>query len=158
MDLKLEWTLKKFTELSNEELYQVLRLRSEVFVVEQGCNFMDMDNKDQKCDHLLGQKEGKLFAYSRIVPAGVSYDFPSIGRIVVSGDGRGAGFGVELMNVSISTVEKLYGKTSIRIGAQLYLKKFYGSFGFVQTGDIYLEDDIEHVEMTRIEAFMESSC
>ena len=158
MDLKLEWALKKFAELSNEELYQVLRLRSEVFVVEQGCNFMDMDNKDQKCDHLLGWKDGQLLAYSRIVPTGVSYAYPSIGRIVVSGKGRGIGLGVELLNISIETVEKMYGKTSIRIGAQLYLKKFYGSFGFVQTGDIYLEDDIEHIEMTRIAAFPDSFC
>jgi len=149
MDVKLEWVLKKFDELSNEELYQLLRLRSEVFVVEQGCNFMDMDNKDQKCHHLLGKKNGQLLAYSRIVPQGVSYEFPSIGRIVVSSQGRGTGLGVELLNISISTVEELYGKTIIRIGAQIYLKKFYQSFGFIQSGEIYLEDDIEHIEMTR---------
>ena len=149
MNVKLEWVLKKFDELSNEELYQLLRLRSEVFVVEQGCNFMDMDNKDQKCHHLLGKKNGQLLAYSRIVPQGVSYEFPSIGRIVVSQQGRGTGLGVELLNISISTVEELYGKTIIRIGAQVYLKKFYQSFGFIQSGDIYLEDDIEHIEMTR---------
>jgi len=149
MNLKLEWDLKKFSELTNEELYQLLRLRSEVFVVEQGCNFMDMDNKDQKCQHLLGTSDGKLLAYSRIVPSGISYEFPSIGRIVVSGDGRGMGFGIELLNVSISTVEKLYGQVTIRIGAQLYLKKFYESFGFIKSSEIYLEDDIEHIEMTR---------
>jgi len=149
MDVKLEWVLKKFDELSNEELYQLLRLRSEVFVVEQGCNFMDMDNKDQKCHHLLGKKNGQLLAYSRIVPQGVSYEFASIGRIVVSSQGRGTGLGVELLNISISTVEELYGKTIIRIGAQIYLKKFYQSFGFIQSGEIYLEDDIEHIEMTR---------
>ncbi|MGD6027673.1 drug:proton antiporter, partial [Xanthomonas citri pv. citri] len=91
MNLKLEWSLKKFTELTNEELYQLLRLRSEVFVVEQGCNFMDMDNKDQKSQHLLGKNGEQLLAYSRIVPTGVSYEFPSIGRIVVSGAGRGMG-------------------------------------------------------------------
>lgn len=149
MNFKLEWTLKKFSELSNEELYQILRLRSEVFVVEQHCNFMDMDNKDQKCDHLLGYKDGQLLAYSRIVPAQVSYEFPSIGRIVVSPQGRSRGLGIELLIVSISKVEDLFGKSKIRIGAQLYLKKFYGSFGFFQSGEIYLEDDIEHIEMTR---------
>jgi ElaA protein len=149
MNLKLDWSLKKFTELTNEELYQLLRLRSEVFVVEQGCNFLDMDNKDQKCDHLLGTKNGNLFAYARIVPAGLSYEFPSIGRIVVSGKGRGTGFGIELMNRSISMMEQRHGKTVIRIGAQLYLKKFYESFGFLKSGDIYFEDEIEHIEMTR---------
>ena len=150
MNFKLDWYLKRFEELSIEELYELLRLRSEVFVVEQRCNFMDMDNKDQKCYHLLGRKNGKLLAYARIVPAGLSYEFPSIGRIVVSGDGRGMGFGVELLEVSISTVEKLYGKTTIRIGAQLYLEKFYGSFGFQKSSEVYLEDEIEHIEMTRI--------
>ena len=150
MNFKLDWYLKRFEELSIEELYELLRLRSEVFVVEQRCNFMDMDNKDQKCYHLLGRKNGKLLAYARIVPAGLSYAFPSIGRIVVSGDGRGMGFGVELLEVSISTVEKLYGKTTIRIGAQLYLEKFYGSFGFQKSSEVYLEDEIEHIEMTRI--------
>ena len=149
MNLKLNWELKKFDELTNEELYEMLRLRSEVFVIEQKCNFMDMDNKDQKCYHLLGTENGNLLAYSRIVPSGLSYEFPSIGRIVVSGKGRNMGFGVELLNVSISELEKLYGKTIIRIGAQLYLKKFYESFGFITSCDVYLEDDIEHIEMTR---------
>ena len=149
MNFKLEWKLKKFAELSNEELYQILRLRSEVFVVEQHCNFMDMDNKDQKCSHLLGYDGDRLLAYSRIVPAQVSYEFPSIGRIVVSPQGRGMGLGIELLNVSIAQLETMYGKSKIRIGAQLYLKKFYGFFGFFQSGDIYLEDDIEHIEMTR---------
>ena len=150
MNFKLDWYLKRFEDLSIEELYALLRLRSEVFVVEQRCNFMDMDNKDQKCYHLLGRKNGKLLAYARIVPAGLSYAFPSIGRIVVSGDGRGMGFGVELLEVSISKVEQLYGKTTIRIGAQLYLERFYGSFGFQKSSEVYLEDEIEHIEMTRI--------
>lgn len=149
MNLKLTWKLKQFNELSNEELYQVLRLRSEVFVVEQGCNFMDMDNKDQNCMHLLGCKEGDLMAYSRIVPSGLSYEYPSIGRIVVSGKGRGQGLGIELLNISIAKVESLYGKTVIRIGAQLYLKNFYESFRFFQSGEVYQEDMIDHIEMTR---------
>jgi len=149
MELKLTWSIRKFDELTNEELYQLLRLRSEVFVVEQQCNFLDMDNKDQKCTHLLGWKDDVLLAHSRIVPAGVSYEFPSIGRIVVSGKGRGMGLGVELLNVSIAELEGLFGKSVIRIGAQLYLKKFYESFGFQKTSEVYLEDEIEHIEMTR---------
>lgn len=149
MDLKLTWSVKTFEELTNEELYQLLRLRSEVFVVEQGCNYMDMDNKDHKCTHLLGWKDGSLMAYSRIVPPGVFYQSPSIGRIVVSGKGRRMGLGIELLNFSIAQTETLYGKTVIQIGAQLYLEKFYESFGFMRTSEIYLEDRIEHIQMTR---------
>ncbi|KAA6434013.1 GNAT family N-acetyltransferase [Dyadobacter flavalbus] len=149
MNLKLDWRFQTFDELTNEELYQILRLRSEVFVVEQRCTFLDADNKDQKCRHLSGYLDGKLMAFSRIVPPGISYEYPSIGRIVVSAQGRKSGFGAELLNVSIEKVEQLYGKSTIRIGAQLYLKKFYESFYFVQSGAIYLEDEIEHIEMTR---------
>jgi ElaA protein len=149
MNLKLDWKLLKFDALSNEALYQMLRLRSEVFVVEQGCNYMDMDNKDQKCHHLLGYQDGQLLASSRIVPAGLSYEFPSIGRIVVSSKGRGRGLGIELLNTSIEKLEDLYGKGRIKIGAQLYLKRFYESFGFEMVSDIYLEDKIEHIEMIR---------
>ena len=147
--MKLDWQFKTFEALSNEELYQLLRLRNEVFVVEQKCLFQDMDNKDQLCHHLSGYLNGQILAHSRIVPAGISYEYPSIGRIVVASEGRGMGLGVELLNVSIEKLELLYGKSVIRIGAQLYLKKFYESFHFRQSGDIYLDDGIEHIEMTR---------
>jgi ElaA protein len=149
MSLKLDWRIKTFDELTNEELYQLLGLRCAVFVVEQRCCYLDVDNKDQHCHHLLGYQDGKLMVYSRIVPSGLSYEYVSIGRIVSSVNARGKGLGIELLNVSIETVERLYGKVIIRIGAQLYLKKFYESFGFQQSSDIYLEDKIEHIEMTR---------
>ncbi|MCE6989270.1 GNAT family N-acetyltransferase [Dyadobacter sp. CY323] len=149
MELKLDWHFKTFGELTTEELYQILRLRSEVFVVEQRCCFGDMDNKDQKSHHLSGYLNGRLVAFSRIVPPGVSYEYPSIGRIVVAAEGRGKGLGVELLHVSIEKLEMLYGKTIIRIGAQRYLKRFYESFHFIQSSEIYLEDNIEHIEMTR---------
>ncbi|SKB93793.1 GNAT family N-acetyltransferase [Dyadobacter psychrophilus] len=149
MDLKLDWRFKTFGELTTHELYDILQLRNDVFVVEQKCCFLDLDGKDQKSHHLSGYRDGKLMAFSRIVPPGVSYEFASIGRIAVSGQGRGMGYGIELLNESIKKVEELYGKSIIRIGAQLYLKKFYGSFGFLQSSDIYLEDDIQHIEMTR---------
>ncbi|WP_414618084.1 GNAT family N-acetyltransferase [Dyadobacter sp. 32] len=141
--------MKKFLDLTHEELYQLLRLRSEVFVVEQKSIFLDIDNKDQACLHLLGSVDGRLMAYSRIVPTGLSYEFPSIGRIVVSGEGRRFGMGKNLLVNSISAVEGLYGQTPIRIGAQVYLEKFYGLFGFTRTSDHYWEDGIEHIEMTR---------
>ncbi|WP_353717987.1 GNAT family N-acetyltransferase [Dyadobacter sp. 676] len=149
MDHQLNWRLQTFDELSNSELYGILRLRSEVFVLEQRCCFLDMDNKDQQCHHLSGYRDGQLVAFARIVPPGLSYEYPAIGRIVVSSHGRGAGYGIELLNVSIQKLEELYGKVPIRIGAQLYLKKFYESFDFRQSGEVYLEDGIEHIEMTR---------
>lgn len=149
MDPKLEWKFKTFDELNTRELYDILRLRNEVFVVEQRCNYLDTDGKDLKSHHLSGYVDGQLVAFARIVPPGVSYEYPSIGRIAVSAKGRGKGYGIALLNESIAKVEKLYGKSAIRIGAQLYLKRFYGSFGFVQSGEVYLEDAIEHIQMTR---------
>jgi ElaA protein len=144
------WTCKKFTAFTSEELYMLLRLRSEVFVVEQNCVFLDMDNKDQYCDHLMGWSDNILVGYSRIVPAGISYVETSIGRIVTSPAARGKGIGRELLRQSIDTLYILHGKRVIRIGAQYYLKKFYESFDFVQKGEIYLEDGIKHIEMLLI--------
>ncbi len=141
------WTVKAFDQLRVEELYKILRLRSEVFVVEQNCVFLDMDNKDQHCFHLMGWQDEQLMGYSRIVPAGISYDESSIGRIVSSPAARGQGIGRELLTMSIDTLYELMDKRDIRIGAQYYLKRFYESFGFVQKEEIYLEDGIEHIEM-----------
>ncbi|GLU55997.1 GNAT family N-acetyltransferase [Dyadobacter frigoris] len=155
MNLKLQWDTKSFDALSNQELYELLRLRNEVFIVEQNCIFPDLDGKDQKCYHLRGMENGNLMAYSRIVPPGISYEYPSIGRILVSPLGRGKMFGIELMEQSITKLEEIYGEAIIRIGAQLYLKRFYESFGFVQSGEIYDEDGIDHIEMTRKNTFVE---
>jgi len=149
MDYQLDWRFQTFDELTTTELYAILRLRSEVFVREQRCCYLDADNKDQLSHHLSGYLDGVLMAFARIVPPGLSYEYPAIGRIVVSPRGRGTGYGIELLNVSIQKLEELYGQVPIRIGAQLYLKRFYESFGFRQSGEIYLEDEIEHIEMTR---------
>jgi ElaA protein len=143
----INWVCKSFRELTTEELYIILRLRSEVFVVEQNCVFLDLDNKDFYCDHLMGWKENMLLGYSRIVPPGISYEESSIGRIVSSPAGRGMGVGRELMQQGIQTLYRIHGKRDIRIGAQYYLKEFYESYGFVQTGEIYPEDGINHIEM-----------
>jgi ElaA protein len=145
--MDINWNCKHFRELTTEELYQILRLRSEVFVVEQNCVFQDMDNKDSVCHHVMGWKEKNLLGYSRIVPAGISYAESSIGRIVSSPAARGLGIGRELLLESIQAMYRLHGKRDIRIGAQYYLKDFYESFGFVQTGEIYSEDGINHIEM-----------
>lgn len=146
----MRWETKSFDKLTLEELYEILRLRSEVFVVEQNCVFQDMDNKDQLCFHLMGWDENTLCAYTRLVPSGISYEYPSIGRVVTSTIARGGGIGKLLMENSIVAINELYGETPIRIGAQLYLKKFYESFGFTQTSEIYDEDGIDHIEMTRL--------
>lgn len=144
----MNWLAKPFAELTPHELYQVLRLRSEVFVVEQNCVFLDMDNKDAVCQHFMAWNEaGNLLAYTRIVPPGVSYDEPSIGRVVTSPSARGLKIGRELMQRSIELTHQLHGNVPIKIGAQMYLQKFYESLGFVQSSEMYLEDDIPHIEM-----------
>lgn len=143
------WYSKKFEDLTPQELYAILQLRTEVFVVEQNCVFQDMDGKDVHCHHIMGWDGEKLIATSRIVPPGIAYEFPSIGRVVTSPSARGQSAGRTLMNNSIEELIKLYGNSTIRIGAQLYLKKFYESFGFEQSGDVYDEDGIDHIQMTR---------
>jgi len=148
-NLSLRWELKPFETLTPFELYALLRLRSEVFVVEQDCVFLDMDNKDQFSLHLLGWRHENLVAYTRLISPGKVYDQMSIGRVVTSPAWRGTGAGRELMNVSIKKCYELFGKGPIKIGAQLYLKKFYESLGFEQSSDVYDEDGIDHVEMIR---------
>lgn len=143
----MNWIIKSFQELTSQELYNILQLRTEVFVVEQNCVFQDMDNKDSKCYHLMCLENEKLVAYTRLVPAGVSFAEVSIGRVVSSPSVRGRGLGKMLMEKSIEESDRLFGKLSIRIGAQFYLLDFYKSFGFFPDGEIYLEDDIEHIEM-----------
>jgi ElaA protein len=146
---KIDWSLKKFDELSAKEIYEILKLRSEVFVVEQNCVFLDMDDKDQFAHHLQGRIEGNLAAVVRILPPGLAYDEPSIGRVVSSPQFRRKGVGIALMNTAIAETVALYGARAIKIGAQQYLKKFYESFGFVQCSETYLEDDIPHIKMIR---------
>ena len=144
------WLLKYFDELTARELYAIMQLRNEVFVVEQQCIFQDADNKDQAGYHLMAWREGLLVAYSRIIPAGIAYnDYPSIGRVTTSPMSRKKGLGRELMQRSIEQLQQLFGKAPIKLGAQLYLKDFYGSLGFVQSSDIYLEDNIQHIEMIK---------
>ena len=143
----ITWACKPFDELSPHELYAILRLRSEVFVVEQNCPFLDADNKDQASYHLTGREQSALVAYTRLVPPGAAYAEPSIGRVVTSITARGSGIGRQLMQESVAACRKLFGNRTIRIGAQLYLKDFYGSLGFVPTGGIYPEDGIEHIQM-----------
>jgi len=145
----LQIKVKTFQELSTTELYKVLQLRSEVFVVEQDCVYQDLDGKDQKALHIIGYKENDIAAYTRIFKPGDYFKEASIGRVVVSPATRKDGYGIEIMKASIKAVQENYSETIIRISAQKYLLKFYSSLGFVQEGEEYLEDGIPHVAMLK---------
>jgi ElaA protein len=146
----ISWVIKKFDDLKVHELYAIHQLRNEVFVVEQNCVYQDADNKDQGSFHLMGWLNHKLVAYCRILPKGIAYpDHVSIGRVVTSSSVRRSGTGKELMQQAIIQINKFYGIIPIKIGAQVYLQKFYSSFGFQPTSEIYFEDRIEHIEMIR---------
>ena len=148
----LRWVTKTFAELTVDELYAILRLRSEVFVVEQNCIFLDLDNNDQKAFHTIGFIGEEVVATTRLFDKDIMYDgYQSIGRVVGSPRHRGLGIGKALMQYSIQECERLFGKGPIKIGAQLYLKKFYNEQGFDKSGDVYLEDDIDHIPMIRAE-------
>jgi ElaA protein len=145
--MELTWTYKHFNKLSATELYAIMQLRNAVFVVEQNCVYQDADDKDLKSWHLAGWDGGKLVAYCRILPAGLSYNHPSIGRVVSSPDYRKGGFGRELMQKAVVKTIEEFADPIIIISAQLYLQKFYESIGFVKDSDTYLEDDIPHIRM-----------
>ena len=147
--MPISWTCKPFADLTLTELYAVLRLRSEIFVVEQNCPYLDLDGQDEAAFHLLGRAEtGALAAYTRLLPKGVSYpDYASIGRVVVAPAHRGDGLGQALMRESIAHCEALFGVGPIKIGAQHYLERFYQGFGFMQCGEGYDEDGIPHIPM-----------
>ena len=145
--MSISWKTKTFDELSTQELYQILRLRSEVFVVEQNCVYQDIDNKDHKALHLFGIVEGEIIAYSRLFKPGDYFEFSSIGRVVVAEKHRDKNFGHALIDQSILEIKKRFKVENITISAQLYLKKFYESHGFKATSAMYLEDDIPHIEM-----------
>jgi len=145
----VNWTIKRFDELTLDELYNILQLRNEVFIVEQNCVYKDLDGKDRSAWHLLAVEDGKLVAYTRILPPGVSYNDPAIGRVVTSSLKRRSGLGRELMKRSIEACRIFFGKTSITLSAQVYLQSFYESFGFMPVGEEYLDDGIPHIEMSR---------
>ena len=141
------WTYKHFNELTTAELYDILWLRSKVFVVEQNCVYLDNDYKDQESYHLMGTVDGKLAAYVRILPPGLSYEEASIGRVLTNPDFRRTGLGKELMQKAIQKTCSQFGVNTIKISAQCYLLKFYTELGFQAYGEEYLEDDIPHVAM-----------
>ena len=147
--MSLQWKIKRFKALSAAELYEVLQLRSEVFVVEQNCVYQDIDGKDEKALHLIGVFEDRTVAYARLFAAGDYFAEASIGRVVVKPEFRDRKWGHDLMREAISEISTHFGDARITISAQLYLKKFYESHGFLAVGESYLEDDIPHIEMHR---------
>lgn len=144
-----EFEIKPFAALSAVEVYQILQLRSEVFVVEQNCVYQDIDGKDAKAWHVLGKADDRIVAYARLFKAGDYFDKPSIGRVVVSGEFRSLKWGHALMQAAIAACEDRFGG-SIEISAQLYLKHFYEQHGFEAISETYLEDDIPHIRMLRV--------
>tara|TARA_R110002073_G_scaffold123234_1_gene266770 strand:+ start:64481 stop:64921 length:441 start_codon:yes stop_codon:yes gene_type:complete len=145
----MKFIVKKFNEINTNELYEILQLRSEIFVVEQDCVYQDMDFKDQKAFHVLGIKEDKIIAYARIFDSGEYFNLPSIGRILVKENQRKYKYGFQLVEESINYIKKNFKEKSILISAQTYLTKFYNSLGFIQQGEGYLEDGIPHIKMIR---------
>jgi ElaA protein len=147
--MDLQWKIKRFEALSTKELYRMLQLRSEVFVVEQNCVYQDIDGKDQKALHLIGEDNGQTVAYARLFKPKDYFNEASIGRVVVKQSYREKKLGHILIREAIQAIKIHFNETKITISAQQYLKKFYESQGFLQTSEMYLEDDIPHIEMKK---------
>ncbi len=145
----MDITVKPFSELDSNELYEILQLRSEVFVVEQDCVYQDIDGKDQKALHIIGKKEEKIIAYTRCFDAGDYFEKASIGRVVVAASQRKFNYGHDIMKASIKAIKYKYKTDCIKVSAQVYLTKFYNSHSFYQVGESYLEDGIPHIAMVK---------
>jgi ElaA protein len=143
----MEITIKHFEELTPAELYEILKERIDIFIVEQNCIYHECDGKDYKAWHLMAREGSRLIGYLRILPPGVSYAEASIGRVLVTKDFRGKGVGRSIMNLAIEYISKKLREKRIRISAQARLEKFYASLGFQRVSDVYLEDGIPHIEM-----------
>lgn len=141
--------VKRFDELTLNELYSLLQLRMEVFCVEQDCVYQDIDGKDKKALHVLGFKEGTLVAYTRLFKPGDYFDIANIGRVVVAQNERQHKYGYDIMEASIKAINDHYNETTVKVSAQSYLKHFYNNLGFKEIGEEYLEDGIPHIAMIR---------
>lgn len=143
----MDWIIKKFDELKAKDIYNILALRNEVFVVEQDCIYQDCDYKDFNSYHLFLEQNSKIVAYLRILEKGVSYDEISIGRVAIKKDFRGKGLSREMMLKAIAFIANDLKETTIKIQAQSYLINFYSSLGFKPVSNEYLEDNIPHIDM-----------
>lgn len=148
----MKWQIKRFKELDTTELYQLLKLRVDVFVVEQNCPYHEIDNKDihDQTRHLLGKDDdGNIVSYLRMLPPGLSYEQAGFGRVVVAMNERDKGVSREMIAIALEEMDSIWPGIDIKIGAQVYLKAFYESFGFVPVSNSYLEDGIPHIDMIR---------
>ena len=147
----LAWRFARYDDLTRAEIHEIFQARAAVFVVEQDCPFQDLDGRDPDCWHLIGRKDphGALLAYCRLVPPGVKYAEPSVGRVLTIGEGRRKGLGRALLREALARAEGLWPGRACRIGAQQYLEGFYGEFGFVRVSEPYDEDGIVHIDMLR---------
>ena len=140
-------TVFKYQDLGSDRLYEILKIRSEVFVVEQKCAYQDLDNKDEKALHVIGEKNNKIIAYTRIFKKGDFFKNSSIGRVLVKKTYRNKDYGRKIMTSSIEKLKKDPKEETIELSAQKYLLKFYSEFGFEKVGEEYLEDNIPHIKM-----------
>ena len=143
------WKIKSFEELTTSELYQIIKARVDVFVVEQNSPYPDLENYDQKAIHIWAENDGEVLAYCRIFDKGIKYPETSIGRVLTTEKGRGKSLGKQLIQYAVETIENRFKTPEIRISAQDYLLRFYSYFGFSETEKKYLEDNIPHTEMVR---------
>jgi ElaA protein len=145
----IKHSIKTFEQLNTRELYQLIQLREKVFIVEQECYYLDADGKDDDSWHLMLHQDDELIAYLRILPPGISYQTPSIGRVVVDEKHRKKGYGIDIMKIAMDFLDEKYDM-DITISAQMYLNKFYSNLGFENVGEEYLEDGIPHIKMIRV--------
>jgi ElaA protein len=143
----MSWKVKSFNELTTHELYEILQVRTQVFVVEQECAYLEVDGKDVHAHHLYKEENGEVVAYARLLPAGVSYKEPSIGRVLVKEEHRRRGLASELVERGLAFIHGEWGEQPVKIQAQEYLREFYGSFGFRAITETYLDDGIPHIDM-----------
>ena len=148
-DAKIRWQHAAFEQLTGRDIFDMLRLRQAVFIVEQNCPYPDIDDADLKGSHLLAWQDDELVACSRLLGPGITYPNPSIGRVATAASHRGGGLGRQLMARSIELISQAYPGQPIKIGAQHYLEKFYTSLGFQTQSEVYLEDGIPHIDMLR---------
>ena len=148
----IQWDIQTFQELSGEQLYALLKLRVNVFVVEQACAYPELDEHDRHVEtrHLSGNDEfGELIAYARFLPPGLRYSEVNLGRVVVRKESRGKGIGHELLDTALKEIEINWPRRAVKVSAQDYLQPFYEKYGFVRVSDVYLEDGIPHIEMVK---------
>lgn len=146
----MEIKIREFEQLSNSEIYEILKLRSEVFVVEQNCVYLDIDGKDDKALHILGYADGILVAYARCFDPGVYFEEAAIGRILVRENYRKLGYGHQITKAAIKVMREKLKADKIKLSAQTYLVTFYETHGFKTVGERYLEDGIPHIAMVKV--------